>query len=663
MLPFAGHWRSEYSVLPVNGQGQGQEQDGRSMLTWMHPSLLKELKQEDYLATVGSEDDPIQYDVLDKYTRIPLRAHQVNLLKHALMLEHTCRVNVSEYLNFETKIGILGDKVGAGKSFVILSLCLHQVSPNVVTSRTVKSMGHGLVTTYETELPPSSDENRKGTNLLVIPHNLTTQWSEYVSTFFNATVQGAPRVTVLNRNKMLDDFDRKILQLGDFDLIIITNTMYNRLVHIANRMKFKWQRVIFDEVDNTQFPACPETAAGFYWFVTASFGNLIYPYGFRQWDPARYQHVYRAKGLNHSGFVKNIFVGLKEDKRISYALVLKNEDCFVDNTIVLPQPRVRQILCRTPASIRMLHGLVPQSVLDSLNAGDVDTAIQNTCVDQRMPEDTIITVLLTKWRNQLQLLDPTSDKWRELQQKINTLKARIYEASTCCICIDSIDRKTITPCCSNAYCFKCIHLWLSRSRACPLCKANVLAHDLYIVDNTAPANLLTNESQPNVIDAETGTTPSNDKTENLYQLLKRRLEDPNAKILIFSSYERTFANMQSVLNLLGIQPMYLKGNMYCIRNMLEKYKSGEQRVMFVNVHHYGSGLNLQMTTDIILFHKFDSEMEKQIVGRAQRFGRTEPLKIWYLLHENELTEGFLTLADVGSLENLPAYRGLQRPRS
>lgn len=57
----------------------------------------------------------------------------------------------------------------------------------------------------------------------------------------------------------------------------------------------------------------------------------------------------------------------------------------------------------------------------------------------------------------------------------------------------------------------------------------------------------------------------------------------------------------------------------------------------LNAQFFGAGMNLQMATDIIMYHRFTKEMEEQIIGRAQRLGRsiTEPLNVYYLLHENE----------------------------
>jgi hypothetical protein len=42
-----------------------------------------------------------------------------------------------------------------------------------------------------------------------------------------------------------------------------------------------------------------------------------------------------------------------------------------------------------------------------------------------------------------------------------------------------------------------------------------------------------------------------------------------------------------------------------------------------------------MASDIIIYHEMNKELETQIIGRAQRIGRTEPLNVYYLLHENE----------------------------
>jgi hypothetical protein len=55
----------------------------------------------------------------------------------------------------------------------------------------------------------------------------------------------------------------------------------------------------------------------------------------------------------------------------------------------------------------------------------------------------------------------------------------------------------------------------------------------------------------------------------------------------------------------------------------------------LNAQYFGAGMNLQMTTDLVIYHRFSNEMEEQIIGRAQRLGRKTPLNVYYLLHNNE----------------------------
>jgi hypothetical protein len=49
----------------------------------------------------------------------------------------------------------------------------------------------------------------------------------------------------------------------------------------------------------------------------------------------------------------------------------------------------------------------------------------------------------------------------------------------------------------------------------------------------------------------------------------------------------------------------------------------------------GAGMDLKSATHIVLMHVMKKEEEKQIIGRAMRLGRTEPLNLVRLLHDNE----------------------------
>ncbi len=157
-----------------------------------------------------------------------------------------------------------------------------------------------------------------------------------------------------------------------------------------------------------------------------------------------------------------------------------------------------------------------------------------------------------------------------------------------------------------------------------MCKSQLTSNNLFVVS--------TNNLKEVVKISEDDTNEMFDKLKNLEILLSKK---KNAKILIFSSFENTFTQIIPILGKLNINFDYIKGNGNQINSIINKYKTGNINVLLINTRNYGSGMNLENTTDIIMFHKFDTQMENQVIGRAHRLGRIQPLNVYYLLHENE----------------------------
>ena len=44
-------------------------------------------------------------------------------------------------------------------------------------------------------------------------------------------------------------------------------------------------------------------------------------------------------------------------------------------------------------------------------------------------------------------------------------------------------------------------------------------------------------------------------------------------------------------------------------------------LLFLNARHYAAGLNLPMTTHVIIYNSMSDNMRMQVIGRAQRMGR------------------------------------------
>jgi SNF2 family DNA or RNA helicase len=109
------------------------------------------------------------------------------------------------------------------------------------------------------------------------------------------------------------------------------------------------------------------------------------------------------------------------------------------------------------------------------------------------------------------------------------------------------------------------------------------------------------------------------------------------KIIIFSDYPSVFKDIEAYFDVKNIKFVTLdKGTITEIDKSVERYKNGDAQILIADSTMYGCGMNFENTTDIILIHKINSEMEKQVIGRAQRPGRASVLQIHRLLHLNEL---------------------------
>lgn len=588
-------------------------------------------------------------------TLIMLKPHQLTLLQRCIEYENR-NIKLEEFISlqphssptdeFKTSMGVIADRVGSGKSYVVLSLI---VSNNIIDkdSTIVKSCGMNNIAYFFKD-----KKTVVKTNVLVVPHNLCSQWEQYIKNF-SVTL----KYKIINKQKVVDAIVEDNIDITDYDLIVVTSTFFNRVSRIINDKNVKVQRIFFDEVDNLNIPGCCHVNANFYWFVTASYGNLLYPRGHSKYDSSVGRHVWCATGLRNSGLVKNIFLDLFSQipRDFMKVLIVKNSEAYIETSITLPEIISHVIKSKTPHTINILHGIVDKNIIDCLNAGDVERALTHINSNNKNTEENIITMMIEKYNKQLSnynvklsmtadfIYDTEEEKLAEIanitkkiddiKNKISLITSRIHDNDICSICYDDIENKTITKCCQNPFCFKCIHIWLSKRAQCPLCKDRMLSTDVFLVSDETMVSAMKEEEVLN----ENEYNEKFDKWKNFEILLKKK-KSTHAKMLIFSNYDNTFSNVIPLLNQNEIRWDFVKGNGAQINAIVNRYKGDQLDVLLCNARYYATGMNLENTTDIVMFHKFEDQASSQIIGRAHRFGRTIPLHVHYLLYANEIHE-------------------------
>jgi superfamily II DNA or RNA helicase len=243
------------------------------------------------------------------------------------------------------------------------------------------------------------------------------------------------------------------------------------------------------------------------------------------------------------------------------------------------------------------------------------------------------------------VLNVTEKNLKENEMKIKLLYERLTENNCCPICyelFDTIDSKNIyiTPaCCNNKVCELCVNNWydISKKTSCIFCNTeSVEKNSFYLYE------------QENIVESEVKLNKDKIDEEKInYEIVNinkqvflnsfiNKLKIEDKKVIIFSDYSNIFEYIQTVCDENEIMHVDLdKGNMKDIDKAVLDYKYGNAKVLLSNSTLFGCGMNFENSSDIIFVHKMANEMEKQVIGRAQRLGRKGQLKIIYLQYENE----------------------------
>ena len=458
--------------------------------------------------------------------------HQQSLIKKCLELEKG-NVFLQAYETINTRIGIIGEKSGAGKSYVMLELACLPIPKKELSRQVVQDL---------ISIKLNHDSDFYGPSIIVVHHSLIHQWKIYAD---------SRNCCFLTRKTDLEC----VRDIKEYDIVILSSSIYNRFCITYNTTFFK--RVFVDEADTLQLV----TSSGvvihsvFYWFVTSSFNNLLKPYG----------NEYGNGGIKHGGFIKDLFTYLYSIKFDTSSIVIKNADSYVDESINLLPLISTVVKCRHNFTI----GYSKENIISKCYGENSSSSLEN-------------------------------------------LTLRI-ESNDCPICFEKMTDKAVLLCCSNVYCSCCISKWLKYVNVCPTCRSPKKIEDVHIISSgPVPVNCV---------------GEGNTKLLNFLNLLNTA-----QKLIVYSNDESMFNNIIPYLVLSNVSYSYLKGTASRYECVLNQFRlSDEKSVILLDNSFYACGLNLQNATDIVFFNKFDNEMEKKIIGSAQRIGRKTELRVWYFI--------------------------------
>ena len=552
--------------------------------------------------------------MLSEFNGVPIvkqpKGLQIDLFMHQLanvykmeQFEINKRIELPDETK-ETVLGYLTDDTGTGKTLCIIGLlCRDRMQWNIDLSHTVEKIT--TIADHKIKSHNFIRYEKLKSNLILVSKSILYQWIEEIKKS-NLTY------IAIESNKQIEKEE-----VSKYDVVITTPKFFNKL--ISYYKNYAWKRFIFDEPGHLRVPAMKHVIAGFYWFITAT-PEAIY-----------YKHR-KCK----SSFMESIIepIKYKTFEDVYEGVIIKNTTEFINLSFQSQPIHYFKYRCYQPL-YDVINGLVSPMVDSMLESGNIEGVISHLGGKKT---SNVVELIKNIKNNEIGNLHKkislynTEDSFN--QDKIKLLKNQIFRmekqlstlddrfnsllTQNCPICCDKLDKPVIEPECHNIFCGKCIIEWLKIKKSCPICRVKTNFSNLvYIQDSSEKQK--SNKSDKNNFQT---------KPQVIIDIIKSKMKN---KFLIFSRYEGSFKTIIRTLEEYKISYSQMKGNSKKRKKIIEKFNNGDIQVIFLNSENDGSGINLQKTDDIILYHEMPEYYIKQIVGRAMRIGRTKELNI-HILH-------------------------------
>ena len=604
-----------------------------------------------------------------------LRPHQLTLLAAARALEQKASItSISlDQPQLLTRYGVLADRVGSGKSLVALAMVREPPVPHATFTLkeggAARILGLRHMPAVESFKPQWADlsgselwpqlftSNSKtfytSTALAIVPHNVIQQWDAYIKD------QTHLKACIIKKTKDCDyeraGFHRDILTA---DIVVVSCTMLKKFIgamcfHGGAFSQFVWSRLFLDEADTlTCTLRAGDVVSRFTWFITGSWLNMLFPNGVPTYTMANLpEDVQKMSGngtiagvLSRYNIVST-YTSDSRDPRFT-ELVIRNSDAWIDTSLKRPLITHEDIVCRAPANLGILQDFISPAALEALHAGDSAGAMAALGLKSASKESLVARVTASLRSDIVQAqkilafkrdieystasakdaaVQRAEVRVATLESQLVSLEARIAEAASqaCPICYDAPNTATLTPCCRQTFCLSCLCECIKTKPACPLCRTPIRSvKDLLVIGQEEDgAATVTKETQLAT------------KGAALLKLLTESTGDQ--RFLVFSAHEASFKGLKEMLGARGIECEMFFGSAARIEKLRSRFQEGAVRVLCMNARHVGAGINLEAATHVVLYHRMNTELERQVIGRAVRFERAEELRVIHLVHEQE----------------------------
>jgi SNF2-related domain/Zinc finger, C3HC4 type (RING finger) len=566
-----------------------------------------------------------RYDGTPAHMKVRLHQHQLAELRELQRREIEGCVHFAtaegRKCRVVSNVGVLGDEPGYGKTVTMIALMglAHDLCDTHLSGRSLG--GAGML--IEEEALPAEYEAR---TLVIVPPRLVKHWTSEIESKSKlrclVVTHGTPAPTLTSA------------ALGRTDVVLASTTTYGRC------MQLRWRRVVVDEADTIRLKMLQDAGPkgyGFVWLVTGSY-DLLATSGKGGWVNRVLLEPFRETK------------GRKGALELLGRLVVRGEDVFVASSSNTPPYVDECVICEQPDIVKRSREFINDEIAEMIASGDIQAAIialggkagthtsimdllkANTARDLHNLELHVahVRTLDIDEHSREQQLRNAADRVKNLRERLDEIERSINGEGTgadaeCKICYSEPEAPTLVLCCRNMFCGRCLIAWFNQynHNSCPMCRQRVsMKTDVLTI--TAP--LL--EADKSCSSDELVGDPNKPlkKIEALRMICKHA-----GRVLVFANHPGAIARILQELRRAGVACDTFMGTN---TSVFARFRAGELTVLVLDPRST-AGIALIEADSVALYHAMEVGLERQAIGRAQRVGRTQPLKVFRLLYEIE----------------------------
>ena len=222
----------------------------------------------------------------------------------------------------------------------------------------------------------------------------------------------------------------------------------------------------------------------------------------------------------------------------------------------------------------------------------------------------------------------------------------------CSICMDAIDRPTVTPC-HHMFCLECIKTAYHHdpARKCPLCRTpagTAVLHELSVDEPVASAQVASvwYMTEPNgdtvEMDTETHRQLEALETSNGHKIdtALRMIRDSEEKFVVFTQFHNAWKRLCSAFRQASITFVSVEGRMSPkrrARSIRDFQTDDAVRVFVMTTKTASVGITLTAGSHVLFLEPcHDVHVRKQAIGRVWRIGQTRPVTVTTLKTRNTI---------------------------